>query len=161
MIRFVIPCVPVAQPRQRHRVLEVRGRTFAQNYTPRNHPVNAFKASVQMAVAQAFSGAPMSGPVALWVKFVMPRPQRLQWKTRQMPRQPHTSKPDVDNLAKALKDAMTGLVWRDDSQICHIEASKCIASGSESPHVEVCIEALSEVSTKEREEWKAWQANPS
>jgi Holliday junction resolvase RusA-like endonuclease len=59
-----------------------------------------------------------------------------------MPRQWHTGKPDVDNLAKALYDALKGIVWRDDSQIVQSFSDKLIAAGDEQPRVEVSIVEL-------------------
>jgi Holliday junction resolvase RusA-like endonuclease len=36
----------------------------------------------------------------------------------------HTKTPDSMKLARAVEDAMTGLVYQDDSQICHEEVTK-------------------------------------
>ena len=36
----------------------------------------------------------------------------------------HTSRPDCDNLAKAVLDALNTVAYKDDSQICEIEVSK-------------------------------------
>lgn len=36
----------------------------------------------------------------------------------------HTKKPDLDNLIKAVKDSLTGIVYRDDGQICLETANK-------------------------------------
>jgi len=145
MIRFHVPAVPVAQPRQRHRVLTAAGRTFAHNFTPAKHPVQAFKATVRLAfqtTVQPHETALAIGPVGLYLTFVLPRPKSLTWKKRAMPRLWHTSKPDTDNLAKAVKDALTGLAWKDDSQVCFVEARKLYAAGDESPGVLVEIETL-------------------
>lgn len=141
MIRFTVPAVPVAQPRQRHRVVHAGGRAFASNYTPIKDPVNSFKATVRMAAAEAYSGPPLDGPITLSAVFVFPRPGRLVWKKRPMPREPHTSKPDVDNLCKSLKDALTGLLWTDDCRVCRYKSvEKVYAAGDETPHVEVVVE---------------------
>jgi len=147
-ISFTVPSVPVAQPRQRHAIIAGHVR----NYTPTKSPVNAFKAAVQLAFHQAYvPTAPLEGPLALSCVFVMPRPKRLVWKKRDMPRQPHTGKPDLDNLAKSVKDALKGLAYRDDSQIAAYAEpfAKVIASGYEQPHVEVRIIERSEQPTQE------------
>ena len=48
MIAFTVPALPVAQPRQRHRVASIGGRMVAQNYTPTKSPANEFKATVNI-----------------------------------------------------------------------------------------------------------------
>lgn len=88
--------------------------------------------------------APLEGPLRVELVFVMPRPGYLRWKRRPMPRQHHTSTPDAENLAKSFLDALTGLVWRDDSQVAELHLVKLIASGDEQPHVEVHIVPLGE-----------------
>ncbi|MCI0421332.1 MAG: RusA family crossover junction endodeoxyribonuclease [Acidobacteria bacterium] len=139
MIRFSVPAVPIAQPRQRHRVMMSGGRSFAHNFTPTKHPVQAFKATVRLALRAAYQGSPLEGPLGLSVTFLMPRPGRLRWKKRPMPRQPHATKPDLDNLMKSLKDALNGLAWLDDGQITRVEAVKVYAAGTETPGVQVVI----------------------
>jgi Holliday junction resolvase RusA-like endonuclease len=36
----------------------------------------------------------------------------------------HTLKPDTDNLIKAVKDAMSGIIYKDDSQVAYLDAHK-------------------------------------
>jgi Holliday junction resolvase RusA-like endonuclease len=36
----------------------------------------------------------------------------------------HTTRPDLDNLVKAVKDAFNGILWKDDSQIYGLSALK-------------------------------------
>ena len=33
---------------------------------------------------------------------------------------------DIDNMLKFINDAMTGIVWEDDSQIYDLRAAKCL-----------------------------------
>lgn len=139
-ISFVVTCAPVAQPRQRHRISNKGGKAFAQNYTPANHPVNTFKTIAQIAAREAWPGCqPMKGPLVLKAAFVLPRPKRLIWKNRLMARLPCEAKPDLDNLLKSLKDALTGIIWLDDSQVVRVEANKWYAAGDEQPGVEVSV----------------------
>ncbi len=54
----------------------------------------------------------------------------------------HTGRPDRDNLDKAVLDAMKGLIFRDDAQVCAGTIEKWIAAGDEQPHVTIVIEEL-------------------
>jgi len=134
---IIVPGTPIAQPRQRHAVRA----GHAVNYTPSKHPVNDFKAAVKMAWRAGCTAAPHDGPVTLMLTFVLPRPGNMMWKTRPMPRVPHTKKPDADNLAKSVKDALSGLAWRDDSQVCELTVRKFVASGDEQPHTTIGVSA--------------------
>ncbi len=138
MISFTVPGLPVAQPRQRHRIIP--GKAFVQNYTPTKAPVNEFKAAIRLAFAAAFGGGPFAGPLSLSVLFVFPRPKNMVWKSRPMTREYHAKKPDADNLLKSLKDALKGLAWLDDSQVSTVTATKIIAAGGEQARTEVVIQ---------------------
>jgi Holliday junction resolvase RusA-like endonuclease len=68
-----------------------------------------------------------SGPVKLFVVFHRSRP-KAHYTTKgavkpSAPAHP-TVKPDLTKLLRALEDALTGIVWRDDSQIIYQAASK-------------------------------------
>lgn len=149
-IRFTVPAVPVAQPRPRAtmahnghaRMHEVTHVGSAKDGTRRPHPIAAFKATVRLAAQQAYQGPPLECPLRMTVVFVFRRIDKFVWKTRPMPRLPHSSKPDRDNCEKALLDALKGTVFADDAQVCCGEVSKWIAAGDEQPHVEVTIEPL-------------------
>jgi Holliday junction resolvase RusA-like endonuclease len=149
MIDFIVPAVPVAQPRQRHRIVQPKGgKAFATNYTPAKDPVNAFKASVRVAAAHAYQGPPLTGPIQVDIIFVLPRtkPAWLKrdsswwecWKSGL--RVPHAvSRNDRDNLMKSVQDCLNGLLWVDDGQIYSGQTEKWLASEGEQPHVEVRI----------------------
>jgi len=143
-ISFTVPAVPVAQPRQRHRLIATKaGRTFTHNYTPANHPVQAFKAAVQLAAHSAYHGPPLEGPLHLMLTFLLPRPARLIWKNRPMPRLPHDKKPDLDNLLKSFTDALSSILWRDDAQIAATVLAKMYAAGDEQPATYVHLHPFS------------------
>ena len=152
-ICFSVACLPVAQPRQRHRITFGKGEAFAQNYTPASSPVNAFKAQLRLAAQQHFTGPPWEGPIMLGIMFIMPRPKSMMHKKKPMPKLWHTSKPDLDNLTKAVKDALTGLIWRDDSQVCWSNPQKLVAGGFEQPCVKVRVCRLYEVPTTPISNW--------
>ena len=71
----------------------------------------------------------LDGPLALNVRFVFSPLRSFPKKTLQAiaagNRVYKSTKPDLcDNLLKGLCDALTGICWRDDSQICKIESCK-------------------------------------
>jgi Holliday junction resolvase RusA-like endonuclease len=47
---------------------------------------------------------------------------------------------DIDNLEKAVYDALNQIVYVDDRQICEVHARKIIVARGEEPRVEVTIE---------------------
>jgi Holliday junction resolvase RusA-like endonuclease len=137
-IVLIVPAIPIAQPRAR----AVAFGGHARVYSPSNHPVTSFKATVRMAFQQAYTGAPLAGPLRCDLVFVMPRPQSMIWKKREMPRAYHAKKPDRDNLDKSVMDSLKGIAWIDDSQVCQGSIEKWIAAGDEQPHVQIRISAL-------------------
>jgi Holliday junction resolvase RusA-like endonuclease len=156
MIRFSVPCVPVSQPRQRHRIVKPADRfdddekdpcdrCFTANYTPSSDPVQAFKASLRLAAHAEHDGAPFEGPIRLDLLIVMPRPKAKVWKRKAMEREWYAGRSDRENILKAVQDALQELLWRNDSQIVSGETSIVIASGDEQPHVELTIETLGAV----------------
>lgn len=72
----------------------------------------------------------MLGPVRLLVVFGMPRPKGHYGTGRNASRlkagapKHHTTKPDATKLLRAVEDAMTGIVWRDDAQVVEQEVRK-------------------------------------
>jgi Holliday junction resolvase RusA-like endonuclease len=106
------------------------------------HPIHTFKAAVKLAASQAYAGAMIESAVKLTVLCVFPRPGRLIWKKRDMPRAPMIVKPDWDNIGKAVSDSLNGLLWRDDSQVCFALVTKEYAAGGEQAHVDVTIEIM-------------------
>jgi Holliday junction resolvase RusA-like endonuclease len=109
-------------------------------YTPTT--ASAFKATVAMLAEKSHPGPPLDGPVGMEIIFVLDRPKSKIWKTREMPREMHCGRPDIDNLVKAVMDSLKGIAWRDDSQVACLVTSKWVASGYEQPHTQITIEAL-------------------
>ena len=136
-IQITIPGLPVSQPRQRHAI--IAGRTV--NYTPSNHPVQSFKSLCRLVASQQVP-RPLAGPVEVEIAFYFQRPASKIWKTRPMPAEVKTSKPDLDNLAKAVMDSLNGVCWIDDAQVCRIVLSKWIVAGGDPVCTVVKIEEV-------------------
>lgn len=77
--------------------------------------------------------------VRLTIAFVMPRPVSTP-KTRATPLA--VKKPDLDKLVRAVCDALTGVVYNDDSQVIAMMPTKRIAEIGESPGAHITVEAL-------------------
>jgi len=142
-VRFLIDAEPVPQPRQRHAVGK-HGKMagVVMNYIPKNHPIWVFKDVCRLRAKQAYQGKPLEGPLRVHLLFLLPRPGRLIWKTRLMPRAWAPGRPDIDNFEKAVLDALSGHLWADDSQIVDLHSMKMYSSGDEEPGVEVMVEEL-------------------
>ena len=106
------------QPRAR----ATRAGGFVRMYTP--DTADAMKAGlVAEAIRQmAASGwrRDYDGPVAVTITAIMARPKAhfLRGKLRENAPKRHAQKPDIDNIEKAVLDALTkARVWRDDAQV--------------------------------------------
>jgi crossover junction endodeoxyribonuclease RusA len=75
--------------------------------------------------------------VRLTVAFYLPRPKKYQ---KRGVNPAHLTAPDLDKLVRAIKDALTHVIWHDDSQVIELVARKDYAAMDDSPHVDVRIE---------------------
>ena len=112
-----VPGTPVAQPR--HRV-SARGG-FARTYLPKKHPVHQYKARI----AEHTEDWPVFvGPLNVFIELAFPMPQSWSYKKQAAMREAwHTQKPDVDNVAKAILDALKDR-WKDDTQVVRLTVDK-------------------------------------
>lgn len=98
--------------------------------------VAPWRTTVAWHASQVFTGAPLDGALAVRVEFIMPRPTSLP-KKRATP--PHTKRPDVDKLIRAIMDALSGVVWRDDSQVIDLHPTKRYAELDEQPGAAIWV----------------------
>lgn len=79
-----------------------------------------WRGDIQAVAKRAYDGDPILGPLKLELTFVMPRPGYHFGTKGLKPNAPFWPqvKPDVIKLARAVEDALTGILWRDDAQIC-------------------------------------------
>lgn len=139
-IDFVVDYLPIAQPRQRHSIRGSGQQARVVNYTPSGHAVNTLKALAARAARGVWIWEPTREAVRINLLFVLPRPATRTWKTKPMRREWMTSKPDLDNLAKAILDALTGVLYADDAQVVDLRLAKVIAAGGEAPRVAVAMQ---------------------
>jgi len=104
--------------------------------------IERWRGDIRTAVRDVAPAAPASDPVAMRMSFRMPRPAKHflpATKSRPEPElradAPHwvPSGADVDKLARAVLDALTGVVYVDDSQVVSIVAAKRYVAPGEGP----------------------------
>lgn len=65
--------------------------------------------------------APMGIDVHLVIRLFDPLPKSAP---KRVVGEPYVKKPDVDNVAKSVMDALTGICWEDDRQVTVLEVVK-------------------------------------
>lgn len=106
ILEFPINPEPKGRPRMTR-----RGRV----YTPRKTVL--FERQIQAIAQSQYKKDPLTGPLSVHVEFHFARPKSVK-------REFHTVKPDIDNLQKAILDALNGIIWIDDAQIICLTSSK-------------------------------------
>ena len=119
-VTFYVEGNPVAQPRARAR------KGGGGVYNPPG-PINKYREKIREHAKSNFP-EPHEGALSVSIEFYFARtkeemgskyPAYAIWRTK---------KPDADNLAKAVLDAMNGVAYVDDSQVCHLSIVKLTAN---------------------------------
>lgn len=109
-IAFVVPGEPVPQPRPR---VSTRGG-FARAYVPAKHPVHAYREAIAAAAKEA-GVEETSEPISVTIDAVFVRPKSHMRKSGVRSDAPKLPRPDVDNIAKAVLDALQDVIGDDTS----------------------------------------------
>ena len=117
-IRAFVRGNPIAQPRPR---ITARGR-HGVAYVPRGHAIHAWRAAIREEMERCVSQSEQEFPIRgeslhVMMSFYLRKPKSNR-KTLPI------SRPDLDNLAKAVLDAVNGVIWGDDSQVTTVVMSK-------------------------------------
>ncbi|MFG1794191.1 RusA family crossover junction endodeoxyribonuclease [Nocardia sp. NPDC049149] len=124
--RCFVPGIPAPQGSKRH---VGKGRMVESS-----KELGPWRAQVALAVHSL--GWPLhEGAVGVDLMFVMPRPK----STPKSKTPPATRRPDADKLARAILDAVTGVVFSDDSQVIDLRSRKRLARIGEVPGVAIHI----------------------
>ncbi len=102
---------PVAQGRARSDLIRSKGKQFIGHYDPKKS--RDYKQDIKLQILN--SGKPealIDEPLIMSCRIYRTKPKSKPKKVVYP-----TTKPDLDNYLKALKDALSGLVIRDDSII--------------------------------------------
>jgi Holliday junction resolvase RusA-like endonuclease len=117
-LTFSVPGEPVPQPRPR---VSTRGG-FARAYVPAKHPVHAYRQSLAAAARDA--GLIDTGePLHVVIDAVFQRPKSHMRKSGVKADAPRLPRPDVDNIAKAVLDALQD-VMGDDTNVARLVVEK-------------------------------------
>lgn len=136
-MKIIIPGVPVGKGRPKFSTFN--GHAVA--YTPEKtvNYENLVKLSFQQTGETSFDKDAM---LRANIVAYFPIPKSTSKKKRELIElgliQP-TKKPDLDNIAKVILDALNGLAYYDDAQVCQLEIMKCY---SDTPRAEVIINTV-------------------
>jgi Holliday junction resolvase RusA-like endonuclease len=116
MINIYYPARPKPAPRPR----------VTRNGTYNNEDYTEWKNGLKLLAKTRFKN-PITTPVSMKIEFFYEIPKSWSKKKKENAKW-HTSKPDIDNLVKSILDALNGVAFNDDSQVCMIQARKQYAA---------------------------------
>ena len=136
---FIVEGIPIAKARPRFaRRTSKAGKAFVSTYTPA-HSAN-YEAQIAAYARNSMRGLePSLKALSLEIKFYMPIPESWSKKKKAMAISGElfpTTKPDLDNIVKSIKDGMNEIVFHDDSQVVQLIATKVY---SEEPKAEIKV----------------------
>lgn len=122
-VSFFARGIPRAQPRPRAFARRIGGRFTARVFEAGT--AEAWKADVVRAGEPYRPELVLETPVEVWIDFYLPRPKRLMRKRDPSGPVWAEGRPDVENLAKAVLDALTqDGWWSDDCLVVRLTATK-------------------------------------
>lgn len=146
MLTIRVPGEPCAQGRPRAAVVNGRARVFdpkkSRNWkaTAREHMCAAIE---RPPGAPSYGRYPFpSGPVRVSILARFTCPKGDHRKTVPAPERWRDKKPDAENVAKAVLDAATGVLWQDDAQVADLRVLTVTAAQGMAPEVVLEVEAL-------------------
>ena len=108
MIAFAV--YGIAEPQGSSRAFVRGGRAVVTSDNPDLH---TWRQVVAYTAQQHRPATLLRGPVSVGLRFYFHRPKSVSEKARPRP----SVKPDLDKLARGILDALTGIIWVDDSQV--------------------------------------------
>lgn len=141
VVEFFTPGTPA--PQGSKKAIPVRnkatGAIVKVNQVESSAAVGPWRERVAIAAHNAMAGrAVHDGAVWVTLHFVMPRPKSCPKSRTPLA----VKRPDVDKLARAVLDAITGVIVADDSQVVSLYAHKRLAEVGETAGVLVNTELV-------------------
>ena len=137
-VQCTIPGKPFAKQRPR---ASRRGR-FTTIYTPQE--TVDYENLVKYSYFQENGSVLLEGPLEAEIIGTFPVPASVSNKQKNLMLEgkvQHTKKPDCDNMAKIVLDALNDVAFHDDSQIVDLHIKK---QYGESPNVQITIKEIKE-----------------
>lgn len=127
-ITFSVRGKPIPKGSKRAFIPKGSEQAIVVDANPKTKP---WQTLIKMVAAEHAPPEPWTGPVALSLTFWMPKPakvpkERLGWPI---------TKPDCLKLGRAVEDALSGIIYKDDAQVVKLEVLKLY--GSVGVHVRV------------------------
>lgn len=132
IIKVSIPGQPVAKSRPRFSFKSKRA------YTPKK--TKDYEELIKEHVKPLVQGK-ISGAIEAKFIVVFQRPKYMMTKKYQDTLILHTKRPDLDNVIKAIMDALNSIL-DDDSQICKISAEKYYSDKSQLPYTHIQLKEI-------------------
>jgi Holliday junction resolvase RusA-like endonuclease len=136
-IRFEIPGDPVAKGRPRATTIGGKARMYTPAKTER------YESRVAVFAQQAMAGrAPLDEALCVRICAIVAVPASWSQKKRTAALAGEVfpvSRPDADNIAKAVTDGANGILWVDDSRIVSLTVSKAYGA---TPGVTVWVDPI-------------------
>jgi Holliday junction resolvase RusA-like endonuclease len=124
-ISFFVSGTPKAQGRPRAFALKQGDKIQVRAYSPTT--AEGWKSAIAIAAKEA-GIEKFDGPISLELRFNFKRPKshfRANGKVKETAPSHHTQKPDFDNLAAAVANALTKIgAWNDDAQLARVLVTK-------------------------------------
>ena len=143
VIDFFVAGVPV--PKGSAKAFMRPGAKFPTVMQDNSEKQKPWASAIGYAAQQEVFEAVQVGPVAIEICFYLPRLKghygtgKNAGTVKAAAPTYHTSKPDLDKLIRCVKDALTGIVWKDDAQVATVKAVKMYG---EQPGARIKIEPL-------------------
>jgi len=101
-----------------------------------NKELGPWRERVALVAHDRGNGEPvLTVAISMRLDFIMRRP--VATPKRRTP--PAVKKPDLDKCTRAIFDALTSIVYHDDSQVTYLVATKRLAEIGEEPGVEIHV----------------------
>jgi crossover junction endodeoxyribonuclease RusA len=134
-VHFFVAGIP--QPKGSAKAFIPKGwnRPIVTHDNPKTRP---WEKTISLVAQQNMpADAPWPGPIYLQLSFTLPKPKSAPKRKEIYP----IKRPDLDKLARAVKDALKSVMYLDDAQVTQLSAEKIYG---ERPGVEVFIVRLEE-----------------